>query len=641
MTKIQFAFFLILFITLKCDDDHCNENFEVTLKRSCENLKYNTTHGCEYLNNQCVLKQSCDSYRGTDENWCKSIKPSDTSKKCVMSSSTCTEVTKTCSEYKSGENDCESLDAEDQNKKCVLKDGRCTAEFKVCVDSRITKEICPTIIPENSNAKCFWDSSSCQQKLKPCNEVGPYFGLECTNLETDDDDNKICVRLSGGCKEQYRTCDLYNSKVSQKKKDDCEAILIYDDNKVLDTKSKCVFDTQTQVCSKKSKECSDYSPDTCQNYTPSNKNKRCVNINEKCEEIFNTCELYDAETNKNSGDCEKIIPYETGTTYIDYYSKCVYDNSKCERKKKSCSEIENASICSSHVLDDTNKKCFYESISRKCKEEYKSCSDYNSAKNKDKKGCEAITLYNLYYQDYYNIDYQHVCEYKNEQCTQKTLEKCEDYESGKDEKYCSYIIVSNDNFQCDMKDNQCIEYYIKCPNTKDKESCLSKPLHLIYSTCEYDEKNSQCIKKEKTCSQYDKNNDEMECSELSASDEGKNCVLENNQCVEKYIECENYKGNDKTICQEITPYISANSLYKCALNSNNRCTEVLKSCEEAQTYSECNYINQVKERANNAKGCIYQNGKCKEEYKTCEDYNTNVDKTICESITLSNGVSQC
>ena len=213
---------------------------------------------------------------------------------------------------------------------------------------------------------------------------------------------------------------IYNTKVTEtnKNKEDCESIQIYDDSNNWDSKSKCVFNAQTKVCSKANKECSDYSAYSCKAFTPSNENKRCTLIGEKCQEIFNTCELYDKEETKNQETCEKIIPYITDSNTIDEHSKCVFNdnNKKCKRKKKACSELTHG-ICNNQVLEDKNKKCVYvyHEDNEECKEEYKSCDSFNNFQNKNDKDCERIILFDTNG----NVDYENQCILEEGQCKQK------------------------------------------------------------------------------------------------------------------------------------------------------------------------------------------------------------------------------
>lgn len=71
----------------------------------------------------------------------------------------------------------------------------------------------------------------------------------------------------------------------------------------------------------------------------------------------------------------KILPNYEGDDYnIDKYSKCVYEDSQCLRKKKPCSEITEESVCNKQIFDNT--LCTFKND--KCNEIYKTCEAYNS-----------------------------------------------------------------------------------------------------------------------------------------------------------------------------------------------------------------------------------------------------------------------
>ncbi len=363
-----FLFFaLVLFIKADSSDDPCFDSFQDYLEAQCEKLKFNDTYGCEYLNGNCIMKQSCVSYKGTDENICKSIKPSDYSKKCVMKNNQCTKVTKSCSEYEKGKNECTSLYADANNKRCILQGDSCTAMENTCDLVGTTKEYCEKIIPFDVSKRCVWKDNACTSEEKKCNDVNSYYD-SCSNLKTSNENVK-CVEASNGCKEQYKTCKLYNEHATNKNKKDCEEIFNFDEQ----LKSICTFTNGN--CIEKAVTCDYFSySSSCNSYNLGDK-KKCIFVSNVCEEQFKTCEIYDQEKEKTKDVCEKIIPYYTDRDEVDHYSKCVFDENKktCERKKKDCSEITNINVCTSHIIDNPNKMCVYEN--NKCKEEYKSCSD--------------------------------------------------------------------------------------------------------------------------------------------------------------------------------------------------------------------------------------------------------------------------
>ena len=48
---------------------------------------------------------------------------------------------------------------------------------------------------------------------------------------THTDTNKNCAYINNKCIEQYQTCEIYNSEVHSKNKEECESIILYDNFK--------------------------------------------------------------------------------------------------------------------------------------------------------------------------------------------------------------------------------------------------------------------------------------------------------------------------------------------------------------------------------------------------------------------------
>ena len=321
--------------------------------------------------------------------------------KCVMQNNICTEVLKPCEEYEQGKNLCKSLDPGDSTtKRCLLYNGVCKAHYKNCGDfiTGVDEIKCEANIPLNSLHKCSWDNenSVCKEIPRTCKE----FEFElCTSGDislslTTSSPYKICLpSFNGfGCKEQFPNCEIYNqlTPASDKNQFDCETIRIINiASKTLDPTSKCVF--KEGNCTTMKKECIDFTNTTCEKYVPNNSNKKCAVINDKCEEQFKTCELYDKESTKTKEICESILPYKTDSNTLDVYSKCVFNNNKCERREKTCSKITEKNICINHILTNNNKMCVYEN--EECKEVYKSCDSYNNIQNKNETVCKKIKIY--------------------------------------------------------------------------------------------------------------------------------------------------------------------------------------------------------------------------------------------------------
>ena len=586
--------FLIIFISSE-DLDYCFGSFEVLFKGYCENLKINDTHRCLYSNGKCELQfKQCKDYTGTDVATCEKIKASDKYHKCkILNKNNCTEVTKECSEYEEGKTTCEYYDA-GTSKRCVLNNDKCEPHYNECTLIGKDKQLCEGNIPLDSSKECYWDST-CKERIKDCNKT-KYIDYSSCRKIIPKDTNKTCIEAGEYCKEEYKTCELYNlnTEFSAKNKNDCESIRIKDESDSYYFYQRCVFDNETKTCSKATS-CSQFTYELgCINFIPSDNNKRCVFINGTCEEHYITCELYnDKEKTKTKEICEKIIPYKSEYELeIDRYCKCEFKSSECIRKKIPCWEIRSPSICNNQVFEDAI--CIYKD--NKCTEAFKTCKDYDiytPSENKNETGCKATKEHNFYGE----IKYNYKCVYENNKCQKRELLKCEDYEPGQDEKYCTQIYL-NDHKKCVIKDNQCIEVYKSCPFKEEKltqEQCEAIKLDSVYYICKYDE-----IK----------------------------------GCYMKDKECSDYKGNNKTECESIKlyKYRKEDLEYKCVWD--NGCKKELKKCEDAKNKIECYNI-----ITPDNKKCIYINDECKEQYKDCESYNNNgkeqIEQSVCESIILN------
>lgn len=116
------------------------------------------------------------------------------------------------------------------------------------------------------------------------------------------------------------------------------------------------------------------------------KKKTCVIYKGECLETYKTCENYKGNDQKI---CESIYPtyYKDDTYWIEYDSKCILNNKKCEKSERFCSEfIYNGKYCDDLKTKDENKICFH--YKGNCIESYETCENYNQ--NVDKITCEKI-----------------------------------------------------------------------------------------------------------------------------------------------------------------------------------------------------------------------------------------------------------
>ena len=636
---------------------------------ACNSLYAGESQSCVLVNDKCQAHyDKCEDFTvGVDEAKCKANIPLDKNNKCIWDSENraCKEVLRECKDYFSTHySDCGALSTSDENKICIdsSKGDFCEEQYKTCElydtnESNKNKEDCEKIKTYSDTGKnfdyskiCSFSGETCSTRDKKCEDITNSY--DCKNFRPSDS-NTICIYRENECKTQYKTCYLYNEYASEKSKTDCESIEYYN-SYYFDNTYKCVFNDGT--CTLTQRDCSEFNiRSDCENQRPEDFSKKCIFIDGKCEEQFRTCELYNEETSKTKEICEKILPDTTQySRTLDYYSKCVFTETGCERKKKGCSELD-STYCNNANLDDNNKMCVYKN--EECKEVYKSCSSYNNDPNKNEEGCKAIKLYDKssYSNTLYDV-YDRICIYEDNTCKEKSLTKCEDYESWMGEKYCKNIELTSYK-GCTLKDNQCVSIYTECPEKKEKvteEVCNSIKPSLDYMKCVLDD-DEYCVQIQRDCSEFEYENYPEESAALfefacsfyyKPADKTKRCFLENRKCVPKPAGCSNYEGSDKSICESIIPISeiwgsNLQDTHKCVLDEDNVCTMVKKDCKEATTEYECSNF----APSNSEKECIYIKGECKEQYKNCDYYNNNgeeeVNQNICESIIMKDSSYKC
>ena len=616
MKAIQFSILLVLLFFINCDFKfNCFSYFEAMMDINCKNTFSNDTHGCLYTGNKCELRQKgCNSYKGTNESICASIIPTghigDNEYKCAIQGDSCKDTLKECSDYEEGLNDCESLDPKGENKRCVLNNGKCESHFNKCNLLGTNQQTCEANIPKDKSHECVWEGNACQEKTKKCEGTKFYTDDDCFSLTVSDSEKKKCLGSDDGCKEQYKTCELYNEKPSDKNKEECES-LRFNDKGGYNINYKCVY--KENQCSTGTK-CSDFTYKSgCNDFTPSDTDKICSFINGVCKEIYKSCELYDTKTlseNKNEADCKETIEYNN----LKY--KCVFDENKnCKKQELTkCSDYESwmeEDYCNNIVLNKY-KKCVFKD--NKCTEIFTGCPEKTEEISKE--NCEAIKL---------NVDY-YVCRY--DESDKGCYQKDKDCSIGEDESTCKSIILYEKYEDGVKKNTKCV--------WEDK-GCVEKP-----KECE-DAKNAK------------------ECGTIDLTLSGKNdkkCIYLNGQCKEQYKDCASYNNNGKeaieqSVCESIV--IISNDLndYKCVFKSGttNQCVRELKysSCSEfkkddyenecASIFSSSSFSYDIVSPENK---CVYSNSICSEVKKTClELSNESVGEEICENAPTSGSNKYC
>ena len=596
--------------------------FEYILKEQCSSLS-DDTNFCVYSENKCIPGyKECADYKpqtGFDEDTCKKISPSDPLYKCG-----------------------------------VIKDGntlKCQQELKECKD--YTENDNCYDLKAGEGQRCDWsEDDECEAFYNECSEVSTQSACE-KNIPLDDPKKCIWAEVSGKpqCIQYYSSCSAGdgNEQLCKKIKP-----LGYD-NYYYDYTSFCAY--SGTKCEKKKKDCEDYvkgedDDHSCMRELGTNENKKCIYDPNKdeCSSIYPTCESYNSDITKederNANDCQKIIPrYDNGdyTYVIDEYSECKFDITKkeCVTQKKDCTQLKSKELCENYIFDneeERNKfKCIF--LDNGCKKIYKTCELYNAnTEQKNQNDCESIPIF---YEDKY-----YMCEFKDQQCTKKAINTCEDYKD-QDESICSYIsgyLEDSINYKCIIKEGKCTKVYNNCNNYggDNSEICEAIIPKDEYHKCVLDS-NNKCINKPKICTEYT-GKDALECSYYQHSSKDKStatiqyiCAFENNKCIEKtiYLACEGYKGTNENECKSIQ---LSDQYKKCVYN--NGCKQETKKCEDIDTESLCLSFPET-----TYKKCVYDiiNKKCFEQYKTCELYQNNknnggndeVTEEKCQSMIIS------
>ena len=677
------------------DNDHkCEAHYNLCAnfrdgvdKIKCEaNIPSDSSKKCEWdsTNNICKdVDKKCTDYTSlTPHGGCSSLKTSDDTKKICISSSSgigCTEQYMTCELYNENESSksktaCETIQiysggSFDDSKKCSFSGNTCSTKDKSCKDI-LSIDGCYHFVLRDKDKICIYSDRECKEQYKTCelyntkatsknqadclslkiytdgdfdnSKICTYSGTTCSSrdktcedLEEDEcedfkpkDSDMICILSGGKCKSQYKTCELYNNKVSSKNEADCLSLKIYSDyENYFDDSQICTYSSGT--CSSRDKLCSDIKDESnCENFKPKDTDLICIFDGGQCKSQYKTCELYNqkAET-KSESECTALHIYINGI--FDTSSECVYDSVSqiCSTSKKPCSSFTSSS-CSSHIPNDSNKKCAF--INNECVEQYKTCELYDTnAANKNSQDCQNISPYHT---DSDSLDNESRCVFTDSHCTRKSKD-CSEISGSTT---CIYHTLDDGNKRCIYDNGQCKEVYKSCSaynsaSNKNEAGCKGITVYDSYGDINY---NIKCIYEDKTCqektlsecSDYESGMNEYYCRNIP-SKSYKKCVFENNKCLEEFTDC---PGNSEDIseekCRSIEP---SDGYHKCTMDENNKCVSTLKSCTEYKGTS--NYICEYELTHGENKKCFYENGKCIERYIYCSSYTGN-NKDECEAI---------
>lgn len=407
---------------------------------------------------------------------------------------------------------------------------------------------------------------------------------------------KVCLFSEGECQEAYDECKKYNDPT------ECETHAplsgsnnIYNYNYL----EKWYWDSSETSANKfkqRKRKCAEYfgsDSSLCPSLLPSDTNKVCVSnpnygltgSNNRCYEVYNSCEKY------NNFELNKF------------------------NSREACENIE---------LPDSSKRCVYIREIDKCMETqiYETCEAY---KETDKFTCEAIKLNSLYSKGCI-LD-------KDSKCKEREFH-CED---AKNEEDCHfYARASSDNLRCIFANSKCIETFKGCEDfTKigEGDDCGGRALY-NGKKCVLENEN-KCISRNKTCQEA---YSEEECKLIihsGVSDpERKVCSYFTSspsssdtsyypRCKENYKFCSDYRGSDSGICRAIKPYDLTGSYEditsECDINDKGICQRFSKGCSAANGNPiQCAELSK-KIKNNHIKFCAYIGERCEEHYKNCEN----------------------
>ena len=369
---------------------------------------------------------------------------SDATTKCQPVKFECNDYTRT-----PNKNICPNLevtgtdDNDKGKKKCIFAETfKCQERYKKCDDYDSSK--CDSRMPLNSagndydySKRCSYDNTKnpkCQTVDRYCTEYNINPRLTPTSEICEQliakDTNKRCVYKNSICQEEYKTCELYNTKEIDKLETECEGIQLEDANK------ECIYIPKEDKCETRTK--------------------------------YETCESYPG-TDKEI--CESILSPTT-----NFY--CILDKDlTCKERPSLCKYATTKEDCIYYAkASDDNKRCAYDDDSTpshtpRCYEEYARCEDYH---DNDEDDCEDIRLYNgnsCVFRD-------NRCQSQNKICSEAlTKEECKLINvtgvTDADRMVCDYVQYGGDSSA------HCVENYKYCSDYRGGDDDFCSKIKLV------------------------------------------------------------------------------------------------------------------------------------------------------------------
>ena len=352
-----------------------------------------------------------------------------------------------CSSFETTKREkCELYAPENSGEVCVLINNQCQSKnvYTNCesytgTDSRI----CTEIIPSDNRYKCIYNSG-CQTQLKSCGELNKNNCEDTTGIIP----TRRCIysNSKNKCEEHFNDCTTITDQ------DTCKSNIL--------TSYITQYCDWTTSCIIKSRTCRDYIKRSFVCHTllkeTEEANKQCIfdSINDECKYNYPSCSMASTEA-----ECKTILPWDGINNVVKYNYKCVWSDSSCIEKQKTCSEYQsiyqNIQSCRTFAIagTDTQKSCVL--INGNCIETYATCGDY-SGTTITRTVCEGIKL----------EDALSKCVYDDSNgipLCRSQLKKCDEFEINSIKDICENIvpdltrkcIFSNGN--CSEQKKTCLE----------------------------------------------------------------------------------------------------------------------------------------------------------------------------------------
>ena len=342
---------------------------------------------------------------------------------------------------------CSAYAPENVGETCVLINNQCQSKnvYTDCESySGTDSRICTEIIPNDNRYKCIYDSR-CKSQLKSCEELDKN---NCENI-IGITPTRRCIysNSKNKCEEHFDDCATITDQ------DTCKSnILLSYDTQYCDWTTSCILKYRTcKEYVKRSLACNNLQRET------NEPNKQCIfdSINDECKYNYPSCSLATTEA-----ECKTILPWDGTLNAVKYNYKCVWSNSGCIEKRKTCSEYqsiyEDALLsCSSFAIagTDTQKSCVL--INGNCIETYAICENY-SGTSISRTVCEGIKLPSSLYKCVYDDSISpHLCKTQQKKCNEFEIESIKDSCENIVPDLTKKCIFSNDN--CSEQKKTCLE----------------------------------------------------------------------------------------------------------------------------------------------------------------------------------------